>query len=298
MTYSIIARDAATGEFGVAVQSHYFSVGPIVPWAEAGVGAVATQAEGEPAYGPLGLNLMKEGKSAAEALAELIGKDSRAEHRQVAMIDTSAQPAAHTGERCIAYAGHRTDDGVSVQANMMERATVPEAMLTAYTMAEGDLPERLLAALDAAEAEGGDIRGRQSAAIVVVSGTRTGRPWNDRTFDLRVEDHPEPLRELRRLVTLQRAYKASSDAFELAGKGEHEAAQAAFQRARELAPHNTELLFWLALDTTLRDIDEARRLLGQAMAVDRRWGELVRRLPAAGLFPDNQALIDRLLEGQ
>ena len=296
MTYSIVARDAATGAFGVAVQSHYFCVGVVVPWAEAGVGAVATQAMSETSYGPLGLELMRAGKSATEALRALVAADAGAAIRQVAMVDAAGNAAAHTGDHCIAEAGHRTGVGVSVQANMMERATVPDAMLAAYAAATGDLAERLLAALDAAEAEGGDIRGRQSAAMLIVGDKGDSGPWwSTRTLELRVEDHPEPLVELRRLVTLRRAYEASERGFEMFRAGDFDGGLAEMQRGRALAPDNTEIAFWMALALTGKDLTAARAVLAECRASEPRWAELLRRLPAAGLFPDNPALIEKLL---
>jgi uncharacterized Ntn-hydrolase superfamily protein len=296
VTYSIVARDAATGAMGVAVQSHYFSVGPAVPWAEAGVGAVATQAFSETSYGPLGLELMRGGKSAAEALRALVAGDAREAVRQVAMIDGKGNVATHTGARCIAHAGHRTGDNVSVQANMMERDTVPDAMLAAYTSTSGDLTDRMLAALDAAEAEGGDIRGKQSAAIVVVKGDAVGKPWWDaRELELRVEDHPEPLAELRRLVGLRRAYIAMDHGEERMLSGDVEGGLAEMARAYEMAPDNTESMFWYALALARTRPDEARAMLARARREEPRWAELLRRLPAAGLFPDDAALIERLL---
>ena len=192
-TYSIVARDAETGEMGVAVQSHWFSVGAIVPWAEAGVGAVATQSFVEPSYGPLGLELMRMGRSASEALRALVSTDADEAVRQVAMVDANGIVAAHTGARAIDAAGHHVGVGYSTQANMMENATVWDAMSRAYESSTGDLAERLLAALEAAQAVGGDIRGKQSAALIVVSGEPTGTPWIDRRFDLRIEDHPTPV---------------------------------------------------------------------------------------------------------
>jgi len=201
-TYSIVARDSATGELGVAVQSHWFSVGAVVPWAEAGVGAVATQSFIDPSYGALGLDLMRAGKSAPEALAALLAADAQRDVRQVGMVDARGRVARHTGRLCIPAAGDQAGAQYVVQANLMERATVWPAMARAFEAATGDLAERLMAALEAAEAEGGDIRGRQSAALLVVKAHSTGRPWADRRFDLRVEDHPEPLPELRRLLRL------------------------------------------------------------------------------------------------
>jgi uncharacterized Ntn-hydrolase superfamily protein len=192
-TYSIVARDPATGELGVAVQSHWFSVGSVVPWAEAGVGAVATQSIVDPSYGPLGLGLMKAGRSAPEALAALLAGDSGREVRQVGMVDGKGRGATHTGKLDIPEAGGQAGAGYVVQANLMEKRTVWPAMARAFEAAKGDLAERMLAALDAAEAEGGDIRGRQSAALLVVKGQSSGRPWADLSFDLRVEDHEKPL---------------------------------------------------------------------------------------------------------
>jgi uncharacterized Ntn-hydrolase superfamily protein len=205
-TYSVVARDAATGDLGVAVQSHWFSVGSLVTWAEAGVGAVATQSFVDPAYGPLGLGLMRAGKSAREALDGLLAADAGRDVRQVAMVDAKGVVAVHTGKKCIEAAGHATGAGWSVQANLMASERVWPAMARAMEQARGDLAERMLAALEAAEAAGGDIRGRQSAALLVVRGASSGRPWADRAVELRVEDHPRPLEELRRLLRVHRAF--------------------------------------------------------------------------------------------
>jgi uncharacterized Ntn-hydrolase superfamily protein len=201
VTYSIVARDPETGDMGVAVQSHYFASGGIVAWAEAGVGVVATQSIAEPGYGPRGLEAMRSGASAPQALEGLLLTDSMAAVRQVAMLDASGRVAVHTGPECIAEAGHRIDEQVSAQANLMARPTVWEAMAAAFRASRApDLASRMVDVLDAAEAEGGDIRGRQSAALLVVDGERSDRPWDHRLVDLRVDDHPEPLVELRRLL--------------------------------------------------------------------------------------------------
>src|SRR5438874_8545828 len=212
MTCSIVARDSETGEFGVAVQSHYFQVGPTVPWAIAGVGAVATQSMVNVSFGPLGIDYMRAGYPAEQALKALLAGDSEPQSRQVSLVDAQGNVATHTGTKCIPAAGHRIGDGFSVQANLMEKDTVWDAMFEAYTNSEEPLAERMMAALDAAEAEGGDIRGKQSAAMLIVKGTWSGRPWEDRTIDLRVEDHPEPLGELRRLIQIRRAYDADAEA--------------------------------------------------------------------------------------
>jgi uncharacterized Ntn-hydrolase superfamily protein len=205
-TFSIVARDAATGEMGVAVQSHWFSVGSIVTWAEAGVGAVATQSFVDPAYGPRGLELMKSGLSAEQALEALLLVDDGRGVRQVAMIDNDGNVAAHTGAKCIEVASQHVGEGYSVQANMMLNDRVVTAMAEAYESTEGDLADRMLAALVAGQKAGGDIRGKQSAAMLIVKPESTGRPWADRVLELRIEDDPEPIAELGRLLTVHRAY--------------------------------------------------------------------------------------------
>jgi uncharacterized Ntn-hydrolase superfamily protein len=228
----------------VAVQPHWFSVGPLGAWARAGVGAVATQSVVEPAYGPNALDRLAEGVNAQQALGELLAADPLAAVRQVAVIDVSGVLSVHTGTGCIPHAGHMTGEHWSCQANMMARETVPTAMSEAFASARGSLPDRLMAALDAAEGEGGDVRGRQSAAMVVVPAD--GEPWR-RTIDLRVEDSPDPLTELRRLLTLQRAYDLAGAGDELLAAGRTDEAGELYQRAAEIAPRSDELLFWSGL---------------------------------------------------
>jgi uncharacterized Ntn-hydrolase superfamily protein len=279
----------------VAVQSHYFSVGSIVSWAEAGVGAVATQSVVEPAYGPRGLGQLRRGASAPDALRRLLGDDEQADVRQVAILDNHGRVAVHTGARCIAEAGHRVADAVSAQANMMERPTVPDAMLEAFRATDGELAGRLLAALEAAEGEGGDIRGRQSAALLVVAGRATGEPMRDRPVDLRVEDHSDPVRELRRLAELAATYHRVEVADELAAAGDVDAALEEYAAAHAEQPANAELAFWhgVSLAASGRE-QEARELLARAYSERDGWRELLRRLPASGLFPDDPQLIERL----
>lgn len=300
-TYSIVARDSITGEIGVAVQSHWFSVGSIVSWAEAGVGAVATQSFVDPRYGPLGLELMRLGRSAPEALRALITTDADSAVRQLGMIDTAGRAACFTGSRNIAAAGCVTGAGYSVQANMMERPTVWPAMARAYESAGGDLAERLLAALEAAEREGGDIRGRQSAAIIVVRPNATGRQWTDRLFDLRVEDHPAPVAELRRLVLLARVYQRMNEGDEWMTRNDVSRALEAYGAATGLVPDsvtNGETAFWTGVSlATAGRADEAIRYLRRAQQVDRRWAELLARLPRVGMLPDDPALLERLARG-
>ena len=280
----------------MAVQSHFFGVGSIVSWAEAGVGAVATQSVVEPAYGPRGLALMREGKSAPAALQQLLGDDPQEPVRQVAMIDRAGRVAVHTGSRCIQDAGHAVGDQVSAQANIMERDTVPAVMVRAYSESSGqNLAERLLAALEAAEREGGDLRGRQSAAMVVVAARATGNPMEDRPVDLRVEDHANPVGELRRLVAMRRAYGRADAGDQLAAAGELDAALAEYEAAHRSQPDNHELAFWhgVALAASGRE-DEGAAMLRQAFDAHAGWVELLKRLPAAGLFPDDGELIARL----
>ncbi len=298
-TYSIVARDSATGEIGVAVQSHWFSVGALVTWAEAGVGAVATQSFVDPRYGPLGIELMRLGRSAPEALRALVASDADSAVRQVAMIDAQGRVAAFTGGRAIRAAGHHTGAQYSVQANLMEKPGVWPAMARAFEGTRGDLAERLLAALEAAEREGGDIRGRQSAAILVVGPTATGRPWADRRFDLRVEDHPNPVVELRRLVTLARVYQKLNEGDEWVTKNDMPKAVQAYGAATSLLPDaatNGEAVFWTGISlVSARRVDDALPYLRRAYAADARWAELATRLPEVGLLPNDSALVRRLV---
>lgn len=295
MTYSIVARDAESGELGVAVQSRYFSTGSVVTWAEAGVGAVATQAMARMEYGPEGLELMRDGTSAVDALAQLVEADPGGAARQVAMVDASGGVAVHTGGRCIEAAGHVAGDGFSVQANMMVDASIWPAMRDAYLAAEGDLAERMLAALDAAQAAGGDIRGQQSAAMIVVSGERGDRPWHGRVLELRVEDAAAPLEEMRRLVRMHRAYRANSAAAALLAQGKRDESVAAYAFARELAPDNDELRFWAAV-TMLHNNreDEALALFREAFARNPALAGLLPRLVPAGIVRDDAALVERI----
>jgi uncharacterized Ntn-hydrolase superfamily protein len=275
-TYSIVARDSESGEVGVAVQSHWFSVGSVVSWARPGVGAVATQSIAEPSYGPDALDLLADGVDAREALPRLVAADPRSQFRQVAVVDAQGRVAVHTGESCMAFAGDQTGDGYSVQANMMASSEVWPAMARAYEAAEGPLARRLVAALRAAEAAGGDVRGRQSAAIVVAP--PDGEPWR-LTVDLRVEDHPEPLDELQRVLDLADAYRLASEGDNLAGQGRHEDASVYYTRAAALAPDSHELIFWSGLAAAQGgDMPTALERVRRAIALQPGWGELLDRL--------------------
>ncbi len=298
-TYSIVARDPATGELGVAVQSHWFSVGSIVTWAEAGVGAIATQSFVEPAYGPRGLELMGSGLSATQALEALVSVDPGRAVRQVAFVDAGGDVATHTGASCIESAGHLTGDGFSVQANMMRGDEVVPAMKRAYQSATGDLADRLLAALEAAQAAGGDIRGRQSAAMLIVRGESTGRPWADRVLELRVEDDPEPLAELARLLTVHRAYEHMNAGDAAVEHGDLERAMGEYGRAAELLPDNLEVQYWAAVTlATSGDLETATPMFERVFAQDPAWVELTRRLTKPGIIPDTEegaALVERIV---
>lgn len=292
-TYSIVARDPDTGEVGVAVQSNYFSVGTEAPWAEAGLGAVATQAIVEVAYGPRGLGLLRDGLTAGQTLERLLAADPGAALRQVAVVDAKGTVAAHTGALCVPCCGHATGDGYSVQGNMLASDEVWQAMGPAFERAQGDLAARLLAALDAAEQAGGDLRGRQSAALLVRAGERTAKPWEARVFDLQVQDHPRPLDELRRLCTIRRAYLLFDEARDAIGAGDIDAALALIGRALALKPGDPQFCFWtgLGLANAGRD-DEARAYFAQCFAAGEGWRELARRLQKMGLYRGASALLE------
>jgi uncharacterized Ntn-hydrolase superfamily protein len=271
------------------VQSAYFSVGAVVPWVEAGVGAVATQAMGEVSYGRLGLERMRAGEHADDALAALLAADDGRETRQVAMVDRHGRVAVHTGRSCIAHAGSRTGDGWSVQANMMRHDTVPDAMADAYTGATGDFLDRLLAALDAAQDAGGDVRGQQAAALFVSADTGPD-------IRLHVEDHPRPLVELRRLVQLHRGFAELGAAFDRLQQGDLDGLLPALEHALELAPESNEIRFRLAAARTLFGDPRGRATLDEMYAENPGWRELIPRLAAVGMLPDFPGIVEMLTE--
>jgi len=295
-TYSIVARDAATGQLGAAVQSHWFSVGSGVIWAEPGIGAVATQSFIDPSYGPLGLHLMRAGKDANQALRALLAVDEHTDVRQVGMVDNDGVVANHTGENAIIEHCDVTGAGFSVQANLMWRPTVCSAMVTAYENTHGDLATRMMAALDAAQGEGGDIRGRQSAALLVVTGDGLEPAWDGRVFDLRVEDHEAPLAELRRLLVTARAYNLMNEGDAHMTNGEVEKAIIAYSSAEALVPDSHEMIFWHAATLAAEGrVDEALPLFEKAFDLWPLWRELVQRLPEAGLLPNDPELMAKII---
>ena len=298
MTYSIVARCPDTGQMGVAVQSHFFAVGAVVPWLEAGVGAVATQAMAEIAHGPDTLTHLRAGRAPVDALAVVLAADPHAETRQLAAVDASGRAAAHTGSSCIEAAGQVVGDGFSAQANMMWRPGVPEAMAAAFRTSAGALAFRLIDALDAAQAAGGDLRGQQSASLMVVESVPSKRPGHDRLVDVRVDDHPGPLAEVRRLVGLSVAYRRMEDAETAMTEGNLDAALAIYAESISQQPAQIEFPFWEAvLLAGLSQYDEARNVVAPvfAGANGEGWRELVRRLPAAGILDQAGAteLLDR-----
>jgi len=289
MTYSIVARDPETGRFAVAVQSHFIGVGPVVPWLEAGVGAVATQASVNVSFGPIGLEMLRAGQSAAEVVASLTGGDEHAAIRQLGVVDAEGRAAAHTGSECIPACGHHVGDGYTVQGNLLERDSCWPAMAEAYEAAltRGEpFVERLLLALEAAEREGGDVRGRQSAAIMVVEGevrptTWRSRLWGGHVMDVRVDDHADPVPELRRIVTMHLAYELCDDDGDAARAGR--SARERYAQARELSPEAYELVFWKGVELAAAgDVEAARGELQIAFAADSRWRTTLQHLADAG----------------
>lgn len=294
-TYSIVAYDEDTGQLGVAVQSHWFSVGSLVPWVKAGVGAVATQSFVKIEYGPNGLKLMENGFSAEEALKLLVDDDENSAVRQVGMVDANGNADAFTGDNCIQYAGHIVGKNYTVQANLMASATVPTAMVRAYETTKGELVDRLMAALEAAQKEGGDIRGKQSAAIVVTTGKPTRIDWKDKLFDLRIEDHPEPIVEMKRLVRVSRAYQHANQGDLYIETGEIDKALEEYNLAAEYYPENPELPFWTAISlASVGRVDEALPIFAGVFKKAPDLRDLIPRLIPAGLLPDDKKLIERI----
>jgi len=295
-TYSIVALDETTGELGVAVQSHWFSVGFLVPWAKAGVGAVATQSFVKVDYGPDGLQLMESGITAVDALKTLTSKDDGEAVRQVGMIDIKGNVAAHTGSRCIKYAGHIVGENYSVQANMMANGTVPKAMAVAFEETKGDLADRMMAALEAAEAEGGDIRGKQSAAMVIVSGEPSGVDWKDTKLSLRIEDHPTPLIELKRLIRVHRAYQHANMGDHYMETEEIDKALIEYSKAAEYYPENAELPYWSAVALANGGrLEEALPVFRSVFQRNPDLKTMTPRLVKSGLLPDDKSLISKIM---
>ncbi|MHC1680096.1 MAG: DUF1028 domain-containing protein [Methanomassiliicoccales archaeon] len=296
-TYSIVARDERTGEIGAGVQSHWFSVGTVVPWALAGVGAVVTQSFTNPAFGPEGLKLLSEGMAPRKAVEDMISKDDGRDFRQLAIIDSRGRSFAHTGKKCVAEAGHICGKNFSVQANMMLKDTVWGAMAEAFENADGPLADRMVKAMQAAETEGGDARGRQSAALVVVKAKSTGEVWKDRLIDLRVDDHRDPLKELGRLLKVHRAYESMDAGDTALEKGEMTAALKHYSNAEKLFPRNEEMVFWHAVGLANNGMFvDAIPLFTKAFKKNLNWRVMVPRLVVNGTLRISEGQLKALLE--
>jgi uncharacterized Ntn-hydrolase superfamily protein len=295
-TYSIVARDTITGDMGVAVQSHWFSVGSIVSWGEAGVGVVATQSFVNPAFGPKALTMLKAGMTSKQTLDILIANDEGRDYRQLAILDINGNVASYTGKLCIDAAGHIEGKNYAVQANMMKTKSVWPEMAKAFETADGSLAERLMAALEAGEAAGGDIRGKQSIAILVVGAKSTGQPWVDRKLDLRIADHPTPLKEMKRLLKVHKAY-GHMNAGDLAVEhGDEEGALREYGAAEALFPDNEEMKYWHAVSlANMQRLDEALPLFKEVFAKNSDWKDLTNRIIKNGLLKINPAQLELIL---
>lgn len=295
-TYSIVARDPETGEMGVAVQSHWFSVGSIVSWGEAGIGVVATQSFVNPAFGPDGLELLKSGMPADQVVDKLIAEDEGRDVRQIAILDVNGNVKSYTGKNCIPGAGNIVGDNYSVQANLMLNDKVPGAMSKAFEESKGNLTDRMMAALYAAQEVGGDIRGKQSAAILIVKGQSTGKVWEDRLIDLRVEDNPEPLKELSRLIKVHRAYDHMNAGDLEVEHGDMELAMKEYAAAEEMFPENEEMQFWHAVTlVNIRELDKALPIFKQVFLKNENWKILTPRLVPIGQLKVNESELQKIL---
>jgi len=296
-TFSIVARDAETGEMGVAVQSHWFSVGSLVAWGEAGVGVVATQSFVNPSFGQRGLELLKKGMTAQEVVDNLIASDEGRDVRQLAIVDSKGNSFAYTGSKCISEAGHIVGDNYSVQANMMLNNTVWGAMSKAFENSKGPLAERLITALEAAQKEGGDIRGKQSACLLVVKGEATGNIWEDRLIDLRVEDSPEPIDEIKRLLKVYRAYEHMNAGDLAVEKNDMKLAMDEYNAAMQMFPKNLEMKYWTAISlANTGEVEKSLPMFKEIFAADKNWKELTKRLPPVGLLTVDESSLKKIME--
>mgnify|MGYP000302067539 FL=1 len=296
-TYSIVARDPKTGEMGVAVQSHWFSVGSIVSWGEAGVGVVATQSFVNPSFGQRGLEMLKQGMTAQEVVDLLIASDEGRDFRQLAIVDAKGNSAAYTGDKCIPEAGHIVGDNYCVQANLMLSNLVWSEMSKAFESSDGPLAERLIAALEAAQNVGGDIRGQQSAAILVVRGEATGKLWEDRYIDLRVEDHPEPVKEIKRLLKVFRAYEHMNNGDLAVEKNDMKLAMEHYSAAMKMFPENLEMKYWTAVTLVNNNqLEEALPIFKEIFSIDDNWRKLTPRLTKVGMLNANEEILKKIID--
>ncbi|WP_337865122.1 DUF1028 domain-containing protein [Ignavibacterium sp.] len=296
-TYSIVARDPNTGEMGVAVQSHWFSVGSIVSWGEAGVGVVATQSFVNPSFGQRGLEMLKQGMTAQEVVDLLIASDEGRDFRQLAIVDAKGNSAAYTGSKCIPEAGHIVGDNYCVQANLMLTNLVWSEMSKAFESSDGPLAERLIAALEAAQNVGGDIRGQQSAAILIVKAEATGKLWEDRYIDLRVEDHPEPVKEIKRLLKIFRAYEHMNNGDLAVEKNDMKLAMEHYSAAMKMFPQNLEMKYWTAVTLVNNNqLQDALPIFKEIFSADDNWRKLTPRLIKVGMLNADEETLKKIIE--
>ncbi|GAB3166805.1 DUF1028 domain-containing protein [Telluribacter humicola] len=296
-TFSIVARDSVTGDLGVAVQSHWFSVGSVVAWAEAGVGAIATQSMVNVSFGPRGLELLKSGLTAQQTLDKLISDDEGREFRQVGIVDIHGNVATYTGAKCIEEAGHRQGRQFSVQANMMLNDKVPAAMEQAYKAARGPLPTRIMAALKAAQSVGGDIRGQQSATILVVKGKKSDKPWEDRVVDLRVEDHPNAVAEMERVLNVHYAYEDMNRGDLAMEHNDVPGALKHYGAAMKKYPNNLEMKYWTAVSlANAKRLNEALPIFREVFRKEPNWVLLTKRLVPNGMLTVSEADLKKILD--
>ncbi len=296
-TFSIVARDPQTGEMGVAVQSHWFSVGTIVTWAEAGVGAIATQSFVNASFGPRGLEMLKQGMTPQQAVDSLLASDDGREFRQLAIIDSKGNVASYTGRKCVQPAGNLTGDNFSTQANLMINDKVWPAMAEAFKNTTGPLAERMMAALEAGQKAGGDIRGKQSAALLVVKGKSTGKVWEDRLIDLRVDDSPEPIKELKRLLKVHRAYDHMNAGDLAVEKGDMKQALKEYSTAEEMFPDNAEMKYWHAVTLANNGkLDESLPIFREVFNMDENWRDLTPRLIEPGLLTVDENDLKQIMD--
>jgi uncharacterized Ntn-hydrolase superfamily protein len=295
-TYSIVARDSLTGEMGVAVQSHWFNVGAIVGWGEAGIGVIATQSFVNVSFGIRGLELLRQGKSPKEVVDELIAGDEGRDFRQLAVLDASGRTASYTGKKCIDGAGNIAGENYSVQANLMLSDKVWAAMEKAFLETRAPLAERMIASLEAAQNVGGDIRGMQSASVITWRGTSTGEPWKDKLIDLRVEDHSSPVEELKRLLKVQRAYEHMNAGDLAVEKGDMSLAMNEYNAAMQMFPDNIEMKYWTAVTlANNKRLDEALPLFKEVFEKDKNWLELTPRLTKSDLLNVSKEEMKRII---
>ena len=297
-TFSIVAHDPITGEMAVGVQSHWFSVGSIVSWAKSGVGVVATQSFVNPAFGPDGLKLLAEGKSAEEAIKILIDADEGRDFRQLAILDKNGNVFAFTGEKCVKSAYHIIGNNFSVQANMMLNDNVVPAMAKAFED-NSDIPlaERVLKVLKAAQNAGGDIRGKQSAVLLVVSDKPVEHEWMDKKIDLRVDDHAKPLLELERLLKVHSAYEHMNNGDLAIEHGDMDLALIEYGTAEKMLPDNLEMKYWKAVALANNNkLEEALPIFKYVFNLDKNWIELTKRLPKSGLLNVSDIELNKILK--